>query len=199
MTAYASVARRPDTNSCFCHFARNAQFNRTGYHWIVAGLRRELFLEGSTSDHDPLRSQFEHTHPVAARFAIGRAAVLARPKWLYQLLARLTTAEKVWHWIGSTYMANVFERFWFDLFDPELRVENANVTAPMSAQQLSTACQHQVAGADQNPLAWLWEFQTACEASALSEFHAMVACTQLVNRCPVVHPLPRVACTLCKW
>jgi hypothetical protein len=189
---YARVPRRPDNATCFCRYARSSQFNRSGYHWIVSGLRRELFHAQSTSAHDPLQPGFEHSYPQAARFAIGRADVLTRPQWLYQLLARLTTAEKVWHWIGSSYMAHVLERFWFVLFDPELHVRTrADETAGMN----NTLCPNPggAGGSNADSLDWTWEFQTACEvASPGGDFRAMFACTELANAlvggCPFFHP-----------
>lgn len=203
LATYATVARRPDGNSCFCRIARNGRFNTTGFYPIIAGLRNELFGQ-STSVHDPTLPGFEHTFPMAARFAIGRADVLARPRWLYELLVRLTTAEQVWYWISSTYIANVFERLWFVLFDVELRVRSsANATALRYGQRIDASCQP----ADRphaDPLDWSWEFQTACEASiprhlAPGGFHAMMSCAELASGCPAPHPIAGRACTLCKW
>ena len=178
LAKYTSAARRPDSASCLCIFNRNGRFNVTGYYWIVSGLRQSIFRTPSTSLNDPLAPEFEHTFPASARFAVGRADVLSRPPWVYEVLMRLTTAEKVWYWIGSSYLANVLERFWFVLFDAGLTPRSVNVSAIPFRTKFTCA-------PDESALSWAWDFPTTCEATRGAPrlgFDALVTCSQLARR-----------------
>ena len=180
LSKYASSVKRPDSESCLCIFNRNGHFNTTGYYSIVAGLRQHIFQTPSTSSNDPLDTTAEHTFPASARFAVGRADVLSRPRWVYDVLLRCTTAEKVWYWIGSSYLANVLERFWFVLFDARLtpRIANNN----MSALPFRINCHEHVAA---TAFSWEWDFPTACEATRGAPrlgFESLVVCNQLGSR-----------------
>lgn len=191
MATFASVARRPDAASCLCVLVRNRHFNRTGFYPIVAGLRRQLFLASSTSVHDPTGPPHELTYPSSARFGVGKASVLARPRWVYTMLARLTTAEMIWPATPTLYMANVLERFWLVLFDTALEPRTLHERDRELVQARSATAAY---GLPACPCPWVAaEAQAACEAfgaagadhSARSReprFERLVACTQLAWR-----------------
>lgn len=64
------------------------------------------------------RRKFSISWPQQATFFIARAQILQRPRWLYKLLLRLSTAEDVCPGLGSYGWSHAMERLWFLLFDP---------------------------------------------------------------------------------
>jgi len=57
------------------------------------------------------------TWPQDATFAAGSAWIRAQPRWVYEVMLRLTTVELACMGAGTIMWAHSLERLWFELFD----------------------------------------------------------------------------------
>ena len=57
------------------------------------------------------------TWPQDATFAVGSAWIKEQPKWVYEVMHRLTTVELACMGAGTIMWAHSLERLWFELFD----------------------------------------------------------------------------------
>lgn len=133
-------AARPANDTCACAFVHETNFMPGKYMWYnsIAFLQRSLFKLSKKKAGSPDRGEI--TWPWEGSFAISKLQVLLQPKWLFETLRRLVSAEGVCvtsHG-GSYEWGMALERLWFDIFDPHVIKQmhisvNACLRSPLHA------------------------------------------------------------------
>lgn len=115
------AARRPDAHSCMCQMVDNHFSPRSEVMYTLLRFTWREFLNVSTSaDGSENGGAGRRTlWAFKSTFAVGGAAVRARPVSFYRALLHLSTVSGCLD-NGLFPWSYMFERAWVDLFDPSL-------------------------------------------------------------------------------
>jgi len=98
--------------NCVCRFTLEHNFASRGYFWYRWMSFAQQYMFGTVPENRSSRVAW----PQDATFAVSRLLLRAQPRWMYEVLQRVTTVENACMG-GSIMWAHALERLWFELLD----------------------------------------------------------------------------------
>lgn len=106
----------PGQSNCLCRYMRETNYRQRGYFWW----RWMSFAEERLMSVTLANRSAVVAWPGDATFAVGGSHIRAQPRWLYELMLRLTTVENACGTSGTILWAHSLERLWFEIFDSKV-------------------------------------------------------------------------------